>query len=162
MCKGNTHGDSKRIYLSYLCRIQRLIYSAYQAKLEAMLNILSIDVYVRRCATKVSLRPREFGIFKGNMLEHNRMEYLPNLVRIQRLICVGSTGALRSATQKGLEAIYDIRPPIYVQDRSCAANVALRLGELDMFKRNTCGHSCIPNTMDAHVMIEEVSDYIVP
>ncbi|XP_055856174.1 uncharacterized protein LOC129919340 [Episyrphus balteatus] len=90
-----------------------------------------------------------------------KSSYLKNLNKVQRLACIGITGAQRSTPQAGLEMILDL-PVLDEFIRCTAAKSALRLKELGYWKQNTYGHGSIMQRYDTVPGLEATTDYIPP
>lgn len=86
--------------------------------------------------------------------------YLSNLVKVQRLACVGITGAWRSSPQAALEVILNLLP-IDIHVKSIAAKSATRLREAQLWKQQLYGHGNILEQFKS-VSSTATTDYTSP
>lgn len=86
--------------------------------------------------------------------------YLSNLTKVQRLACMGITGARRSTPQAALEVILNLLP-IEIHIKSIAAKSAIRLREAKVWKQQLYGHG---NILEQFRSVKSITttDYISP
>lgn len=88
------------------------------------------------------------------------MSYLSCLAKVQRLACLGVTGAPRSTPQAALEVMLDIQPlDIFV--KGAAVKTALRLRELQELGHRALGH-CAILTLFSGAQLNRDTDYMAP
>jgi ribonuclease HI len=83
---------------------------------------------------------------------------LQTLARVQRLACIGITGALRSTPTAGMEVILHLLP-LDLHLKSVAAGGAIRLRESGLWKQTDYGHGAVLSDFPA---IPESIDYATP
>lgn len=86
--------------------------------------------------------------------------YLGNLEKVQRIACMGITGAARSTPQAALEVLLSL-PPLETYIKSIAARSAIRLKETLNWKQRTGYHTEIFNVFKS-VSYKATTDYTSP
>lgn len=90
----------------------------------------------------------------------DKHSHLNLLAKVQRLACLGTTGAIKSTPQAGLEAILHLQP-IELHTKKVAALAALRLRENCQWTPQSFGHAVILNFFNQNGL-HPITDYMKP